>query len=131
LRVAAGLIHFDGKWLVAQRGPKQKMPGYWEFPGGKIEPGETPFAALVREIDEELGLLVHPERVLGEFTHTYDFAVVTLVAVVARAESGKVRLTEHQAAQWYSLGEIAGLRLAPADIPVLGELERSVSNFAG
>src|SRR5262245_18043253 len=122
MKVAAGLIHFDGKWLVAQRGPGQKMSGYWEFPGGKIEPGEAAFAALVREIDEELGLLVHPEKNLGEFPHEYDFGVITLVAVVARADDREVRLTEHQDARWCTLREICELKLAPADVPVLKNL---------
>lgn len=119
LRVAAGLIHYGDLWLVARRGPGMKMPGYWEFPGGKIEPGESPEAALVREIKEELDLIVTPTKILGEFPFEYDFGKISLVAVIATSPTLEFTLREHESARWLKFDQVAGLNLAPADEPIV------------
>lgn len=119
LRVAAGLIRHGDLWLVARRGPGMKMPGYWEFPGGKIEPGESPEAALVREIKEELDLTVTPTKVLGEFPFEYDFGKISLIAIIATSATMDLSLREHESARWLKMDQIRGLNLAPADEPIL------------
>lgn len=126
MRVVAGLIRYGERWLVAQRGPGQRMAGFWEFPGGKIQPGESAFEALVREMEEELGLLIQPQKIIGEFPYHYDFGEIILVGVLAQTEQKQVQLRVHQAARWCELEEIAHLNLAPADWPVLARLKAEV-----
>jgi 8-oxo-dGTP diphosphatase len=80
IRVAAALIRKDGKVFLAKRA-KGELAGYWEFPGGKIEKGETSKEAIIREIKEELGIDIIPVQVVGTFQHEYDFAVIKMTLI--------------------------------------------------
>ena len=80
VRVVAGVVFRDGAVLLTQRPPRAEHAGLWEFPGGKIEAGETPEQAVVREIHEELGVAARPRRVLA--THSHDYESGTRVAIV-------------------------------------------------
>ena len=123
MRVAAGVIIFSGKVLLAQRGPGARLALKWEFPGGKIEVGESVESALAREIWEELALRVEPVEILGEFNHQYDWGEVTLIAVLAHAQDPAFVLKEHQEARWVEIAEIPNYDLAAADWPIVRALQ--------
>jgi len=119
IRVACALIERDGKLLVAQRSPGKDLALKWEFPGGKLEPGESGAEALVREIHEELAIAISVRRALPEVTHDYGRFAVTLVPYVCAMEYGEVVAREHVAVQWCEPPEVEALDLAEADVPVL------------
>ncbi len=113
--VTAGIIERDGKVLIAQRKPGRHMGGKWEFPGGKIEPGETPAQSLARELEEELSL--HAE--IGGFLcrTRWEGEGISLELLVYRVEAftGNPVLREHREIRWVSPRELASLDLADSD----------------
>lgn len=122
--VAAVLEDGAGRILLARRGPRQSLPLKWEFPGGKIEPGETPPAALARELAEELGIAVTTGRSFPVCTHDYGHAVVELHPFACRLAPGSPppAAREHIALAWVTPAELAAYDLAPADWPVVEAL---------
>ena len=116
--VTAAVIERDGRVLVAQRGSGDPLSGKWEFPGGKIEPGETPERCLVREIREELGIEVRVQEFLCSSRFAYDHVTVELLAYRCAWVSGEIRLDAHQAVLWTTAGDIDRLDLAEADLPI-------------
>lgn len=116
--VACALIERDGRLLVAQRPPGKKRAGKWEFPGGKLEAGETADFALVREIREELGLDIQVGKRLAAVRHDYGDAVIELLPYRCALTSGEPHPHEHTAIRWCTREEIAALDLAEADRPV-------------
>ncbi len=122
IRVVAGLILHQERWLVAKKKSKGPENGKWEFPGGKIEPNETPEKALEREIQEELNLKVKAYRVLTSSRFQASNHEIELIGVLATSESEKVELTEHESARWCRLAEIQELDLVEADRPLLSAL---------
>ncbi|MGP6178199.1 (deoxy)nucleoside triphosphate pyrophosphohydrolase [Microbacterium sp. A196] len=112
--------------LVAQRGPGRALAGQWEFPGGKIEPGETPESALEREIREELGACIQVGHHVETTTHHYDFAVVHLSTYYAEIISGTLTANEHSELRWCRVAELASLDWALADVPAV---ERVIAAF--
>lgn len=119
LNVVGAVIVHDGMVLCAQRGTAGTLGGYWEFPGGKIDPGETPRAALIREILEELGCVVSVDAELTTTTHAYDFGDVTLTTFWCELQSGTPTLLEHAQMRWLAPTELGTLDWAPADIPTV------------
>jgi len=114
----------DGRFLIARKAPGKRMAGAWELPGGKLEPGETPEAALVREIDEELGLTVEPGVHVATNEHEYDFAVIILDAWRATIVGGDWTLLDHDRVAWIdrdNASSFAG-ELAPADVALVAAL---------
>lgn len=96
----------------------------WEFPGGKIEPGETPRDALIREIDEELRCKVVVGDEVTTTTHDYDFGRVTLTTFWCELVGGEPSLTEHAAVRWLSPEDLHLLEWAPADIPAVAMIAK-------
>lgn len=118
--VAAAIIDGEGRLLAAQRGPGMRHPGLWELPGGKIEPGESPEAALAREIREELGAEVAVYERLAANLHRYEAVAVHLIAYRCALRGGPLVLAEHSAVRWLRPGELGSVDWAPADVPLLG-----------
>lgn len=122
--VAAALIDADDRVLVAQRPAGKSFAGLWEFPGGKVEPGEAPLAALARELDEELGIGVALADLqpLTAIEHPYDDFVLAMRVWHCRRWAGVPRGREGQALLWRDLAGLALLPMPPADLPVLAAL---------
>lgn len=124
VRVVGAAILDGDACLVAQRGRRMAAPLKWEFPGGKVEPGEDPRQALEREILEELGLEVAVERRLGVGRHQLPGRRIELEVYAATVTGGELELVEHRQAGWFRAGELGNLDWAEADRPVLPTLER-------
>lgn len=119
IHVVGAVITRGGLVMCAQRGDDGNLPGLWEFPGGKIEQGESKQAALVREIAEELGCTVEVGREVTTTTHEYEFGEVTLTTFYCRLVAGTPKLTEHASLKWLPPDELETIPWAPADIPAL------------
>ena len=124
LVAAVALIDADGRVLLARRPEGKPMAGLWEFPGGKVEPGETPEAALVRELAEELAIDI-TESCLAPLTfasHAYDDFHLLMPLYVARVWKGLVTAREGQALKWAWPRDMAALPMPPADQPLVALL---------
>lgn len=119
INVVGAVIVRDSEILCAQRGLAGSLGGMWEFPGGKIETGETPRKALEREIREELLCTVKVGDEVTSTTYEYDFGIVTLTTFYCELVDGEPQLTEHEDARWLKRNELSTLDWAPADIPAV------------
>ncbi|HMC92865.1 MAG TPA: (deoxy)nucleoside triphosphate pyrophosphohydrolase [Allosphingosinicella sp.] len=126
LVVAAALVGADGRVLLQQRPAGKAMAGLWEFPGGKVEPGERPEQALVRELGEELGIAVEEAALvpaafasapLGEWH-------LLLLLYLCREWEGDPQALDAAALRWATTAEMRGLAMPPADVPLVEALER-------
>ena len=110
--------------MVARRPPHKHLAGKWEFPGGKVEVGESPAAALTREIREELGCEIEVGRALPRFTHTYGTVTIELIPFICRLAPGSAEPHphEHTAVLWQEPDGLRALDLAAADRPVVAVL---------
>ncbi len=124
LVVAAALIDADDRILIAQRPAGKTLAGLWEFPGGKVEPGERPEAALIRELAEELGVGVE-EPCLAPLTfasHAYPDFHLLMPLYVCRRWRGFATSRESQALKWVRAGDLRGYPMPPADAPLIPPL---------
>lgn len=117
--VVGAIILQDALVLCAQRGPGTAHAGMWEFPGGKVEPGETPEEALVREIREELGCLISVGEFVNTTSYRYDFATVNLSTYYCKIIDGEPVPSEHSALEWREPSTLLELYWAPADVPAV------------
>jgi len=118
---AVALIDPDGRVLLTERPAGKSMAGLWEFPGGKVEPGETPEAALMRELNEELGLRTW-ESCLAPLTfasHAYDAFHLLMPLFVCRKWEGLPEPRERQRLAWAHKSELSRYPMPPADIPLI------------
>ena len=125
LVAACALVDADGRVLVAQRPEGKPMAGLWEFPGGKLAPGETPEACLVRELEEELGVLTEPPCLapLTFASHAYEGFHLLMPLYVCRVWKGEVAPREGQAVRWLRPSRLRELPMPPADLPLIPFLE--------
>lgn len=124
ISVVAAILWEDGRFLAVKRPEGKPMAGYWEFPGGKVEPGESLEQALVRELDEELGLAVDGAGIYAERRHEYDHARVHLHFMQVQSWRGEPKALEGQGMEWMTPGEAAVRNFLPADAEVLEALAR-------
>ena len=119
--VVCATIVRAGRILLARRPAGKHLPLKWEFPGGKVEPGEEPAAAIIREIREELGCEVVITRALSPFLHDYTTVVIEMIPFVCELAPGspEPHPHEHIALAWATLEELSGYDLAAADLPVI------------
>ena len=126
LVVAIALVDGEGRVLVQQRPPGKPMAGLWEFPGGKVEPGEIPEAALVRELAEELGIEIAIEALapIAFASEGLGERHLVLLLYVARTWEGTPEPRHASALQWVRPAEMRALAMPPADVPLVDALER-------
>lgn len=121
LVAAVVLIDVDGRILLAQRPEGKSMAGLWEFPGGKVEPGESPETALVRELHEELGIETW-DSCLAPLTfasHAYEDFHLLMPVFACRKWNGQVQSREGQALKWVRSRDLRDYPMPPADIPLI------------
>ena len=121
---ACALVDPDGRVLLAQRPPGKPMAGLWEFPGGKVEAGETPEQTLIRELEEELGIVVH-EACLAPLTfasHSYPEFHLLMPLYVCRRWDGLVTAREGQNLTWVRPNRLRDYPMPPADVPLVAHL---------
>jgi 8-oxo-dGTP diphosphatase len=123
--VVAALVRRGGQVLMSRRRPDQAMPNLWEFPGGKVEPGEAPVAALAREVLEELGCEIDVGAIYEVVFHAYpefDLVMMVYAATIVRGTPRAVQVAE---VAWIDASRIPSLDLLPADYPLALALARS------
>lgn len=125
LVVAVALVDADGRVLLQQRPPGKSLPGLWEFPGGKVEPGETPEAALIRELAEELGIKTHAACLAPAAFASEPLADrhLLLLLYICRKWQGMVEARHATALQWVRPAHMYALDMPPADLPLIGLLD--------
>jgi 8-oxo-dGTP diphosphatase len=122
-KVVAAVIVDDGRIFATQRGHGEFKDG-WEFPGGKIEPGETPQQALKREIREELDTEIEVGDLLKAVEYDYPNFHLSMQCFICSVKSGHLTLKEHEAAKWLTVEQIESVNWLPADIEVVRELRK-------
>ncbi len=124
LVAAAALIDADGRVLICKRPAGKALAGLWEFPGGKVEAGETPEACLIRELNEELGITV-AQACLAPFvfaSHGYDSFHLIMPLYLCRRWEGPVQAREHEAIAWVKPNRMDDYPMPPADAPLVAWL---------
>jgi 8-oxo-dGTP diphosphatase len=124
LVVACALVDVDKRVLIAQRPPDKALAGFWEFPGGKLDPGERPEQALIRELHEEIGITVQ-EACLAPLTfasHAYDDFHLLMPLYICRRWEGQVIAREGQTLAWVRANKLRDYKMPPADIPLIPHL---------
>jgi 8-oxo-dGTP diphosphatase len=122
-----GAVIFDDahkKYLVTMRDRSRAQGGLWEFPGGKIEPGEKPEEALIREIKEELNCSISVKELIEDYTYEYPELIVRLITYLCTLEEGDPVLSEHEGMKWVSKEEMLELDFPQADIPTVKSLTK-------
>lgn len=127
VHVACAIIERDGLVLAALRSASMNLPLKWEFPGGKIEPGEGREECLRRELVEEMGVQIDVGRPLAPATHHYPTFTVTLYPFVCTILSGQITLHEHSEIRWLPADQMHELEWADADIPIISEYQGQVA----
>ena len=123
IEVVGALVRDGGKTMLAQRPQGKAQAGFWEFPGGKLEPGETVEQALVRELREELALEIENPRVIGSVVHEYPEKTIHLTLVECNRAADSIPCPqEHQAVDWFDSESIKSISICPADVELIKRL---------
>lgn len=122
IEVVAAIICRDGHIFAAERG-SGKYKDKWEFPGGKIEAGETSDSALIREIAEELDIVIEPVKRLTTINYSYPDFHLVMHCFICRIVEGEIKLVEHEAGKWLKKNELDSVDWLPADIEVVAQLK--------
>ena len=122
--VTAALLMQAGRILIARRPAGDRLAGAWEFPGGKIESGETPRVCLQRELYEEFGIQARIGSFFDRADYHYDHMTVRLLVYRAEIEDGELKPTAHDAVRWVTPEQMGQFRFAPADRPIVARLQR-------
>lgn len=122
IKVVAAIIRKDNSVFATQRGYGD-YKDWWEFPGGKVEEGETPERALIREIREELDSDITVEKFLTTVEHDYPKFHLSMDCFWCRVQSGKLTLLEHEAARWLPINDLRQVNWLPADVKVVEAIE--------
>jgi 8-oxo-dGTP diphosphatase len=126
-QVAAAIIFNKGKILVTRRAPGEKLAGYWEFPGGKLEGNETPQECIIRELREELGLHAAAGDVIASSVYEYTGGAIELIAVECTVRNYEISLSVHDAYEYIQPEALLDIRLAPADIDIAKKILKQPS----
>ena len=121
--VTAAILRRGNAVLLTRRAEGEKLAGLWEFPGGKVHEGETPEVCLARELKEELALECAIGEKVAESEYHYDHGAFRILAYEAEIQSGTLKLTVHDRAEWVEIKELLNHNLAPADIPIAEALQ--------
>jgi len=124
--VAAAIILKDNKVFAARRRQGLHLAGFWEFPGGKVERGETAQDCLVRELKEELEITVRVQFCVGESVYDYGDKIIRLLAYQVEYLSGDFKLSDHDESTWLSIDKLPTLVWAPADAPLISQYQSMV-----
>ncbi|MGT2926676.1 (deoxy)nucleoside triphosphate pyrophosphohydrolase [Streptococcus cuniculipharyngis] len=124
IHVVAAAILKEGKYFCAQRPKGKSLADFWEFPGGKLEQGESPKVALVREIKEEFDADIEILDYVNEASYDYDFGTVVMMTFEARLLSETLTLLEHQDSKWLEPHQLRTLNWAPVDRPAVNLLSK-------
>ncbi len=127
IEVTAAIIQHEGKVLIARRPAGDPLAGEWEFPGGKIEPGETPQECLRREIKEELSIDISVGDYFSDSIYHYPTKTIHLAAYWSTWIKGEIELRSHDAVEWISISNLNQFNFAPADVPFINKL-RGINN---
>lgn len=129
IEVCCAIILNESKILVVQRGPESSHPYKWEFPGGKIQSGESPQQCIIREIEEELTLKIEVISVLEPVEYDYGFRQVQLIPFVCQIVSGEIQLTEHIAQRWMEYAELTLPDWSEADRELIRKNQKSLKQL--
>ena len=122
IEVVAAIIQREGAYFATQRGYGE-FEGLWEFPGGKIEPGESPETALKREIQEELGIDININKFLCTTDYDYPSFHLTMHCYLCGIETGEIELREHKSARWLTTETLVSVEWLPADKEIVDKLK--------
>lgn len=122
LEVTCAIIYYNDKILVTQRSKKMKLPLKWEFPGGKLEEGESEVDCIKREILEEINIEIEIVKRLSNSIYDYGTFQIKLIPFLANFVSGEIKLSEHKEYKLLNVSELRNLDWAEADIPIVEEL---------
>ncbi|KMT58607.1 8-oxo-dGTP diphosphatase MutT [Paenilisteria newyorkensis] len=124
IHVVGAIIQKNNKILCVQRADSAVNGADWEFPGGKIEPGETPEQALIREVQEEIGCAITVNQAFDHTVYAYEFANVHLTCFLCDLITGEPVLHVHQAMKWLNTNELSDLKWSPANLPAVEKLQK-------
>lgn len=122
VQVTCAIIEQQNHYLSVQRSPNMSRPLKWEFPGGKIEKGELARNCIIREIQEELQIIIEPFQQLPTTIHDYEDRIIHLIPFRCKIVAGTIQLVEHQAFRWLKLGELFEVDWCEADVEVINVL---------
>ena len=124
IKVVAAILQKEDKILIARKKQGKPLAGYFEFPGGKIEEGETPEESLIRELMEEMNIKIAVKEYIGESIYEYgNDKVISLLGYTAEIIDGEIKLSDHDRYEWVTLEQINNYKIAPADIPLINKLK--------